>query len=328
MALNEFEGHGDAGQPRPRAAARGVRRVLAGRRRPRRAVRRRPGRLPALAARAVARGGAWRRRCARNDRAAGPAAAESRRPAAATPAPPAPRRPRANRKRRDARAPDSPTRRGPAHRTRTGRGAAGSNRRRAPGDRGRARRQRLACGHRRRQPALNHIAAETAMGRRWLDLERRDRRDQRGRAADGRRSGNTRRSIPERRRARYGRRAATWACPFRPDTDQVFLDCLQFVYHDISRHVAAPRPIRQPVRPGLLRLDHQLCFALYSTSLTMTKLYKPVLARLGLTYPQYLVMLALWSPRLTVSDLGERLASTRAPSRRCSSAWRPRAGSA
>lgn len=58
----------------------------------------------------------------------------------------------------------------------------------------------------------------------------------------------------------------------------------------------------------LLRLDKQLCFALYSTSLTMTKLYKPVLARLGLTYPQYLVMLALWesSPQ-TVSDLGARL---------------------
>ena len=58
MALNEFEGTRDAGQPRPRAAARGVRRVLAGRPRRRRAVRRRPRRLPALAARSVA----WRAR--------------------------------------------------------------------------------------------------------------------------------------------------------------------------------------------------------------------------------------------------------------------------
>jgi DNA-binding MarR family transcriptional regulator len=57
-----------------------------------------------------------------------------------------------------------------------------------------------------------------------------------------------------------------------------------------------------------LRLDHQLCFALYSASLAMTKLYKPLLDELGLTYPQYLALLALWEQDgLTVSDLGERL---------------------
>ncbi|MGE0098138.1 MAG: MarR family winged helix-turn-helix transcriptional regulator [Hydrogenophaga sp.] len=57
-----------------------------------------------------------------------------------------------------------------------------------------------------------------------------------------------------------------------------------------------------------LRLDHQLCFALYSTSLAMTKLYKPLLEELGLTYPQYLAMLVLWeSDGVTVSELGERL---------------------
>lgn len=57
-----------------------------------------------------------------------------------------------------------------------------------------------------------------------------------------------------------------------------------------------------------LLLDNQLCFALYSTSLAMTKLYKPLLAALDLTYPQYLVMLVLWeSDALTVSALGERL---------------------
>jgi DNA-binding MarR family transcriptional regulator len=56
------------------------------------------------------------------------------------------------------------------------------------------------------------------------------------------------------------------------------------------------------------RLDHQLCFALYSSSLLMTKLYKPVLAPLGLTYPQYLVLLVLWeTDRVMVSELGERL---------------------
>ena len=57
-----------------------------------------------------------------------------------------------------------------------------------------------------------------------------------------------------------------------------------------------------------LLLDNQLCFALYSTSLAMTKLYKPLLEELGLTYPQYLVMLVLWErDGLMVSELGERL---------------------
>ena len=59
--------------------------------------------------------------------------------------------------------------------------------------------------------------------------------------------------------------------------------------------------------PELL-LDNQLCFALYSASLAMTKLYKPLLDALGLTYPQYLVMLVLWEhDDITVSALGERL---------------------
>jgi MarR family transcriptional regulator, organic hydroperoxide resistance regulator len=57
-----------------------------------------------------------------------------------------------------------------------------------------------------------------------------------------------------------------------------------------------------------LALDHQLCFALYSSSLAMTKLYKPLLEPLGLTYPQYLVMLVLWErDGITVSEVGERL---------------------
>ena len=61
------------------------------------------------------------------------------------------------------------------------------------------------------------------------------------------------------------------------------------------------------IEPALL-LDNQLCFALYSASLAMTKLYKPLLETLGLTYPQYLVMLVLWEgDGLMVSELGERL---------------------
>jgi MarR family transcriptional regulator, organic hydroperoxide resistance regulator len=59
---------------------------------------------------------------------------------------------------------------------------------------------------------------------------------------------------------------------------------------------------------ALQRLDRQLCFALYSSSLVMTKLYKPVLGALGLTYPQYLVLLVLWeTDAIGVGELGERL---------------------
>ena len=61
-------------------------------------------------------------------------------------------------------------------------------------------------------------------------------------------------------------------------------------------------------RDQWLQLDRQLCFALYSSSLAMTKIYKPLLAPLGLTYPQYLVMLLLWeADGLSVSALGLRL---------------------
>ncbi|MBC7444251.1 MAG: MarR family transcriptional regulator [Polaromonas sp.] len=58
----------------------------------------------------------------------------------------------------------------------------------------------------------------------------------------------------------------------------------------------------------LLELDNQLCFALYSTSLAMTRLYKPLLSPLGITYPQYLALLVLWeTDGLSVSELGARL---------------------
>ncbi|MBL8685148.1 MAG: MarR family transcriptional regulator [Myxococcales bacterium] len=58
-----------------------------------------------------------------------------------------------------------------------------------------------------------------------------------------------------------------------------------------------------------LRLDQQLCFALYSASRAMIRAYQPLLEPLGITYPQYLVMLALWErDGVTVKSLGERLA--------------------
>lgn len=57
-----------------------------------------------------------------------------------------------------------------------------------------------------------------------------------------------------------------------------------------------------------LLLDEQVCFALYSTTLAMNKVYRQLLKKLELTYPQYLVMMVLWeSDQVTVSDIGSRL---------------------
>ena len=54
--------------------------------------------------------------------------------------------------------------------------------------------------------------------------------------------------------------------------------------------------------------DNQLCFAVYSTAHAFNRVYKPLLDRLGLTYPQYLVMLVLWErDGVPVKDIGERL---------------------
>ncbi|MBY0238996.1 MAG: MarR family transcriptional regulator [Burkholderiaceae bacterium] len=70
-------------------------------------------------------------------------------------------------------------------------------------------------------------------------------------------------------------------------------------------------PATSPDLPALgqvPRLDAQLCFALYSTSLAMNKLYRKLLRRLNLTYSQYLVMMVLWEKNeQTVSEVGERL---------------------
>jgi len=62
----------------------------------------------------------------------------------------------------------------------------------------------------------------------------------------------------------------------------------------------------------LLKLDNKLCFMLYACSRAMTKQYRPYLEPLGLTYPQYLVMVVLWenqavSEGLRVAELGEKL---------------------
>ncbi len=58
----------------------------------------------------------------------------------------------------------------------------------------------------------------------------------------------------------------------------------------------------------LLALASQLCFALYSTSRSMTAAYRPFLEAMGLTYPQYLALLVLWErSAITMKELGEQL---------------------
>lgn len=59
---------------------------------------------------------------------------------------------------------------------------------------------------------------------------------------------------------------------------------------------------------GLLKIENLLCFALYSSGHAFTRLYKPLLDPLGLTYPQFLAMMVLWeNDGRTVSEIGERL---------------------
>ena len=59
---------------------------------------------------------------------------------------------------------------------------------------------------------------------------------------------------------------------------------------------------------GALLLGNQLCFAVYSTAHAFNRVYKPLLDRLGLTYPQYLVMMVLWErDDVPVKEIGDRL---------------------
>lgn len=57
-----------------------------------------------------------------------------------------------------------------------------------------------------------------------------------------------------------------------------------------------------------LKLENQICFPIYSVSRLITKAYKPYLEKMGLTYPQYLVLLVLWEHgKLSVNQIGEKL---------------------
>ena len=62
------------------------------------------------------------------------------------------------------------------------------------------------------------------------------------------------------------------------------------------------------VTADLLRLDNQLCFALYAATRAITKTYREKLEPIGLTYPQYLVLLVLWEREdVTISEIGQKL---------------------
>ncbi|HAV3581583.1 MarR family transcriptional regulator [Acinetobacter baumannii] len=57
-----------------------------------------------------------------------------------------------------------------------------------------------------------------------------------------------------------------------------------------------------------LKLENQLCFLIYSTNLALNQIYRKLLTPLGITYPQYLVMLVLWEKdEITVSEIGSKL---------------------
>jgi len=58
--------------------------------------------------------------------------------------------------------------------------------------------------------------------------------------------------------------------------------------HEVRKRTQTPAPVEVP------RLDNHLCFALYSAGNHMTRLFAPFLKKLGVTYPQYLVMVVLW----------------------------------
>ena len=66
----------------------------------------------------------------------------------------------------------------------------------------------------------------------------------------------------------------------------------------------SPGNPESPMAKNALALENQLCFAIYSASHAFTKFYKPLLAELDVTYPQYLVLLFLWqTPEARVTDI-------------------------
>ncbi len=77
----------------------------------------------------------------------------------------------------------------------------------------------------------------------------------------------------------------------------------ELIAHNLIVPYLSPMSMDDP-----LSLDRQICFPLYAAARAMTQAYAPLLSRLGLTYPQYLVLLVLWeTDGETVKGMGERL---------------------
>ena len=86
------------------------------------------------------------------------------------------------------------------------------------------------------------------------------------------------------------------------------ISCYDLVSMTADEPARAPHGAPAGKAEGTLRLDDQLCFALYAASRAVTQRYRPLLDEVGLTYPQYLVMLVLWEQgTTTVKGLGEAL---------------------
>ena len=99
----------------------------------------------------------------------------------------------------------------------------------------------------------------------------------------------------------------------RPDLE--FNGQLYLIQYTLIKHVYKLFPMTttktKSVAPedSALFLGNQLCFALYAASLAMSKTYRPLLAPLGLTFPQYVVMMALWEHKqLTAGALAQTVA--------------------
>src|SRR3546814_10412376 len=88
-------------------------------------------------------------------------------------------------------------------------------------------------------------------------------------------------------------------------------DCARYNSLYICPQIVSSLGFSEAAMPGkktdLLDLDHQFCFAVYSAAHALNRAYKPLLDALGVTYPQYLVLLTLWTEDgQSVGEIGER----------------------
>jgi DNA-binding MarR family transcriptional regulator len=98
----------------------------------------------------------------------------------------------------------------------------------------------------------------------------------------------------------------------RSNIAQLYLRAIEWYGNENQPHkelaLTQPQPIEPAALEDTLTLDRQLCFAAYSVSQAFNRVYKPGLDQIGLTYPQYLVLLVLWEQDgVMMKHIGERL---------------------